>query len=104
MDRQERKRSIYPSDAARQPGAKSAQPGVHTRKIIAGEFDEDFLNWFEDAREFGKPILVEFGVEMNGGWFPWNARWNGAGELDGFGDLTVPDGGGAIRVCLSPYH
>ncbi len=71
-------------------------------KIIAGEFDEDFLNWFEDAREFGKPILVEFGVEMNGGWFPWNARWNGAGELDGFGDPTVSDG--AERFVFAYRH
>ena len=32
------------------------------------------------------PLLVEFGTEVNGDWFPWNGRWNGAGRTDGYGD------------------
>ena len=36
------------------------------------------------------PMLVEFGTEMNGYWFPWNGKWNGAGATLGYGDLHCP--------------
>ncbi len=38
------------------------------------------------------PLLVEFGTEVNGFWFPWNGRWNGGGETEGYGDPTEADG------------
>jgi len=51
------------------------------QKIIAGEFDDDLRAWARDAKEFGSPILVEWGTEPNGEWFSWNGKWNGgAGE------------------------
>ena len=34
---------------------------------------------------------------MNDDWGPWNARWNGAGETDGYGDPTYPDGAERYR-------
>jgi len=45
--------------------------------IIAGQFDEDLKAWARDARQFGSPILVEWGTEPNGQWFSWNGKWNG---------------------------
>ena len=51
------------------------------QKIIAGEFDDDLRAWARDAKEFGSPILIEWGTEPNGEWFSWNGKWNGgAGE------------------------
>jgi hypothetical protein len=51
------------------------------RKIIAGEFDVDLRAWAREAKEFGSPILIEWGTEPNGDWFSWNGKWNGgAGE------------------------
>ena len=44
------------------------------------------------ARDFGTPILAEFGVEVNGEWFPWNGAYSGGGTTDGYGDPTTPDG------------
>jgi hypothetical protein len=50
-------------------------------KIVAGEFDADLRAWARDAKEFGSPILIEWGTEPNGNWFGWNGKWNGgAGE------------------------
>jgi hypothetical protein len=46
--------------------------------ILAGKFDADLKRWGRSARDFGSPLLVEWGTEMNGEWFPWNGRWNGA--------------------------
>ena len=47
------------------------------QKIIAGDFDADLRNWGRDARNFGSPILIEWGTEPNGDWFSWNGKWNG---------------------------
>ena len=46
-------------------------------KIIAGEFDADLRGWGSGARDFGTPLLMEWGTEPNGKWFSWNGAWNG---------------------------
>jgi hypothetical protein len=45
--------------------------------ICAGKFDEDLKAWARDAKQFGAPVLVEWGTEPNGSWFSWNGKWNG---------------------------
>ncbi len=45
--------------------------------IASGKFDDDLRKWADDAKESGVPMLVCFGVEVNGKWFPWNGKWNG---------------------------
>ncbi len=60
--------------------------------ILAGDLDADFRRWARGAKEFGTPLIVEFGTECNGDWFPWNGVHHGGGTLDGFGDPTKPDG------------
>jgi hypothetical protein len=47
------------------------------QKIVAGEFDDDLHAWARDAKNFGSPILIEWGTEPNGEWFGWNGKWNG---------------------------
>jgi len=60
--------------------------------IIDGNFDEDFRAWARSAKEFGTPILVEYGTEMNGHWFGWNGKYHGGARMDGFGDPRKADG------------
>jgi hypothetical protein len=45
--------------------------------ILAGKFDDDLKTWARDAKQFGSPILIEWGTEPNGKWFSWNGEWNG---------------------------
>jgi hypothetical protein len=45
--------------------------------ISAGRFDNDLRQWATAARDFGSPILIEWGTEPNGSWFAWNGKWNG---------------------------
>jgi len=45
--------------------------------IINGDFDANLTQWARDAKVFGSPLLIEFGTEMNGEWFSWNALYNG---------------------------
>ncbi len=49
-------------------------------RIIGGEFDNDLRAWARDAKAFGSPILVEWGMEPNGDWFAWNGKWNGGAK------------------------
>jgi beta-mannanase len=55
--------------------------------IIDGTWDAYIDKWGDAAREFGKPIIVAFGNEMNGDWFPWSGWFYGANKLAG----TAPD-------------
>lgn len=62
----------------RSDSAEFKREPVYTLKRIArGDFDDDLARWGRDAAALGVPILAEFGTEMNGAWFRWNARWNG---------------------------
>jgi hypothetical protein len=47
------------------------------RRIVNGRFDADLRRWGRAAHDFGTPVLAEYGVEMNGFWFGWNAVHNG---------------------------
>jgi Glycosyl hydrolase family 26 len=62
------------------------------QSIVDGTWDADLRAWCADAAATAVPLLVDFGVEVNGEWFPWNGRWNGGGRTDGYGEPTEPDG------------
>ena len=74
------------------PEQDHAEPTFTLARIIAGDFDSDLRAWADAARDFGSPLLVEYGTEVNGEWFPWNGKWNGGGRPDLYGDPTVSDG------------
>jgi hypothetical protein len=74
------------------PDQEDEAPLFSLQAILDGEFDEDLRAWAAAARDFGTPLIVEFGTEVNGEWFPWNGAWNGGGELQGYGDPDEPDG------------
>ncbi len=59
------------------PEQDHADPLYKTKSIARGDFDPDLTRWMQEAARFGTPILAEYGTEMNGEWFQWNARWNG---------------------------
>lgn len=48
--------------------------------IIEGKWDDYIDRWGDSARDFNHPILVSFGNEMNGTWFPWSGWFYGAGN------------------------
>ena len=49
-------------------------------RIIRGDFDAALTRWGQAAADFGDPLVVEYGTEVNGEWFGWNGRWNGRSE------------------------
>lgn len=62
------------------------------QKIIDGQFDRELTQWATDAKKSAIPLLVEFGTEVNGNWFPWNGAYNGDSLKDTYGDPTQADG------------
>jgi Glycosyl hydrolase family 26 len=67
-------------------------PVYTMQRMVAGDFDAALTRWFTAARDTGIPMMVEFGTEVNGDWFPWNGLWNGGGTTTGYGDPAVADG------------
>jgi len=51
--------------------------------ILAGKWDAYIDQWADAARAYGKPILVSWGLEMNGSWFPWSGVLYGGGRISG---------------------
>lgn len=56
------------------------EPRFTVSRIRDGYYDKDLTAWAEAARDFQSPIIVEWGTEVNGNWFPWNGFWNGQDE------------------------
>jgi Glycosyl hydrolase family 26 len=50
--------------------------------ILAGRWDAYIDKWADAARNFGHPMIVVFGVEMNGTWFPWSGAYYGGAQWD----------------------
>jgi len=72
-------------------------PNYTMQKIIDGVFDAQLTQWAIDAKNTNIPLLVEFGTEVNGNWFPWNGQYNGADETTGYGDPNLFDGAERFR-------
>jgi len=51
-------------------------------EILAGKWDAYIDKWADAARAFGHPLIVVFGVEMNGDWFPWSGTYYGGSQWD----------------------
>ena len=71
---------------------KGADPLFNLPNIIKGNFDTNIRAWGRAAVEFGTPLIVEYGTEVNGEWFSWNGKWAGGGTLNGYGSPQKPDG------------
>lgn len=48
--------------------------------ILAGTWNRYIDDWADAARAFGKPMIVSFGDEMNGDWFPWSGAYYGGAK------------------------
>jgi beta-mannanase len=69
-----------------------ADPVYTLQGIIDGDFDESLIEWAQDAKNTNIPLMVEFGTEVNGDWFPWSGLFNGGGETEEYGDTNIADG------------
>lgn len=63
------------------PYAENKLPNSYNLyNILNGMCDAYIDKWAESVRDFGKPLLVAWGIEMNGIWFPWSGYYYGGGQ------------------------
>lgn len=67
-------------------------PLVSMQKIIQGDFDDQLRSWAQKIKNKPTAVMIEFGPEVNGDWFPWNGKWNGGSHSSQYGDPVWPDG------------
>lgn len=60
--------------------------------ILEGTWDADLRSWAQSARDYRKPLLLDFAPEMNGDFFRWSGWANGGGTLGDYGSDDTPDG------------
>jgi mannan endo-1,4-beta-mannosidase len=48
--------------------------GVSLAAIAAGQDDSYLTTYAEAVRSYGHPVILSFGHEMNGGWYPWGYK------------------------------
>jgi len=53
---------------------------------------------------FGSPLIAEYGVEVNGEWFPWNGIWQGRRNAGWLWRSRYPGWPRAISGRLPPHH
>ena len=59
-------------------GDKLSDAGPYTHKnIVSGMFDAELRAYAQTAKSFGTTLLIEYGVEVNGNWFPWSQEGPG---------------------------
>lgn len=75
-------------------------PVYAMQNIIDGKFDAELREWARVARtirtltepDASIPLIVEFGAEVNGAWFPWSGAQNGGKTKNRYGDPAKADG------------
>jgi hypothetical protein len=63
------------------PYAERGQPDrFNLKEILLGKWDAYIDQWAVAAKESNIPMLVSWGLEMNGDWFPWAGSHYGGGK------------------------
>src|SRR5258708_16161924 len=52
------------------------------QSIAAGSFDAYIDSWANGLHAYGGPVLLDFGHEMDGNWYPWGYGGNGNTAAD----------------------
>lgn len=48
--------------------------GFSLTGITAGQYDNTIRAYAHEVKAFGSPVILSFGHEMNGYWYPWGCR------------------------------
>ncbi len=58
-------------------GGGATQTAYRSSRITAGAHDAQIRQWGQALAAWGKPVLLRYGHEMNGDWYPWADGVNG---------------------------
>jgi mannan endo-1,4-beta-mannosidase len=48
--------------------------GASVAEIASGQYDNYLASYAKSVRAYGHPVVMSFGHEMNGQWYPWGYR------------------------------
>ncbi|MDP9696396.1 UNVERIFIED_ORG: hypothetical protein J2X79_003976 [Arthrobacter globiformis] len=60
----------------------TSQAAYALDRIAAGDFDPYLRQWGHALADWDHPVMLRFGHEMNGNWYPWSEQLNGNGPGD----------------------
>ncbi len=89
-------------------GGGTEQPAYSLDRIAAGDFDPYLREWGHALAQWGHPVMLRFGHEMNGNWYPWSEGINGNTEGDYVAawrhvhDVVASTGAGNISWVWNP--
>lgn len=93
-----------------QPFSRGGEPGYLLDYISDGGWDTYIRKWAREARDFGRPILLRWGHEFNGYWYPWSVAANGR-DPEKFirawrhvHDIFEEEGATNVKWVWCPYH
>jgi len=69
-----------PYEEVHPEGGRFPRNHIDLNVILSGKFDAYIDRWADAAKSYGRPMLVAWGLEMNGQWFPWSGFFHGAGK------------------------
>ncbi len=72
--------------------------------IINGQWDNFITNYATSVKNWGLPLFIRLGHEMNGDWYKYGGANNGGGTLIGFGDPNVADGPERFIAAFKHVH
>lgn len=50
---------------------------IRHKNVLNGEYDNYLARFGKMAGKYGKPVVIRWGHEMNGNWYPWSGAMNG---------------------------
>lgn len=89
-------------------GGGVEQPAYSLDRIAAGDYDAYLRQWGAALRDWGHPVYLRFGHEMNGNWYPWAEGVNGNESGDYIAayrhvhDVVASTGASNIRWVWNP--
>lgn len=82
--------------------------GTPPREIAAGKFDKHLRDYAKAVKAFGCAIILSFGHEMNGWWYPWGEHWTTPQEFIAawrhIYDIFTSIGVGNVTWSWDPSH
>lgn len=60
-----------------EPWLWSNNEQIYLDNILKGEWDTYIQKWVEGAKNYNKPLMIRWGHEFNGNWYPWSIAKNG---------------------------
>jgi len=53
------------------------EPWLGVDAILSGNYDDKLIQYGKDVAEYGNPVMLRWGHEFNGNWYPWSIDASG---------------------------